>query len=1386
MECSKDSIQESLLKVTTRCDNDHLQNDDPEMKQGIQKGGGDSEDVENGSGQRHGNTLEIHKTCCEEQEDLDETITNENISDYVMNQSKEEPLNVSCTGGDLKDALNGLDVTKHCFESEMKDSEPLKKQDVNTTDSLCRIESVDLRNVVNLEEGLVICEKEKNMYLFDNDDAEAPHNNGNEAEVNALDMLNITVTENSDFKVVETSSKLVGDGSDSGVEVSGCASYGGRESSLALLRAFNSNSGGYISSCGGPEDSLTASTATPAASCDSSLISCYSTYEETEDIVTSTTTMMLPPDGDGTSEGGSESSSVAGKDVRHSNLKNGSSKRVTPSSVRVSAKTRTPATEVAKSNSSSVSNKVKSASPTATPVNSSRPKATLLHHQTPITSKTLSNVGTAAAIRSSATSTTSHKQEKVPLTMTTSCGTVKSSFQKSSTNGSSAKSSSSLSKCVCGSTVSFTKGHAKEISLSVGQDGRRDAVSVSTPGKGKGTRNSTSIRNKVIGGTDDGRWPSSASKSLSLTSRSRGSIVVDGQPRKLNVSVSSSVVSASSMESKATALEKYATLPRRRKCKSPEIQTTLEKTVRSHSVSRDPSLNRAASLRKQHHQKEGSSLNKSLPPYPRRRYHGRTVIYHETGSQTVLTATDLERAEAGLPVKQSGPLDVVETQHQEVQVDQKIEEVQQLEFQLKLLTEDHNQLKADSVRHMAELISKEKLLEEAKAEKLAVREELDMHSQRILAMLRDAKADHLEENDSVDYLRALETYLQSSSNVVVKQQQEINELQTLCRTLKRDLERSLAAQKTLLQQQQETEAESLELQEFLQAEKSTLGDALRDAEAELSRQKQQVSEKECGLERQQEELKHLVRISEQRRQENLALQAQLCRLEQRSRELLLQQGAAVSGAAVALSGLSSRLDGLIEQLVVSYNISEKDLEDVIFHNEAYSKSNSSVEASPERTHANRLSEQPSSDAQHTPSPKRGATFVSAVISAILNAAIGGAGKQAALKNEGTVQEVQDAHGEVEEDVKDLNKRMEQNREDTCSNPHTSPGSVANTCLVNSESLQNLSRAILNRQQVELEQDDGSCCTDNLIAGDYDGSSVDLLPALEDCSPAITLVDQIIDVDNLLTKLLKVLRIIQLENDTCVDELHDERMQLAEQVRREQESRREIQEEVRNWERVGARLHGQVQDVQLQLQRRIQELKNTKDELQQYRDQTEKLNRELHNLSSVCKQAEQQLHSHEEAAEYALQQWQERGQLPSPEILARLITAHDEVPFLKEKLAEKEQQLHEMGQKYSSNKQVLTENWHQAAAEVRRQYEAIDSALETLHSIQGVVMQCPSLVKLQQDLEETNFHCASSLPVIAADLNANAPPLGSLNGTHSGGTSGLETTHKSGNIINGRA
>lgn len=49
-------------------------------------------------------------------------------------------------------------------------------------------------------------------------------------------------------------------------------------------------------------------------------------------------------------------------------------------------------------------------------------------------------------------------------------------------------------------------------------------------------------------------------------------------------------------------------------------------------------------------------------------------------------------------------------------------------------------------------------------------------------------------------------------------------------------------------------------------------------------------------------------------------------LENRSKDLLLSQGAAVSGASVALSGLGSRIEHLVDQLISSYNLSEQDLE----------------------------------------------------------------------------------------------------------------------------------------------------------------------------------------------------------------------------------------------------------------------------------------------------------------------------------------------------------------------------------------------------------------------------------------------------------------------------
>jgi hypothetical protein len=48
----------------------------------------------------------------------------------------------------------------------------------------------------------------------------------------------------------------------------------------------------------------------------------------------------------------------------------------------------------------------------------------------------------------------------------------------------------------------------------------------------------------------------------------------------------------------------------------------------------------------------------------------------------------------------------------------------------------------------------------------------------------------------------------------------------------------------------------------------------------------------------------------------------------------------------------------------------------------------------------------------------------------------------------------------------------------------------------------------------------------------------------------------------------------------------------------------MQDEVRNWECIGARLQGEIQDVRLQLQRRVQEVQQTKTELEQHKNQIE--------------------------------------------------------------------------------------------------------------------------------------------------------------------------------------
>lgn len=90
--------------------------------------------------------------------------------------------------------------------------------------------------------------------------------------------------------------------------------------------------------------------------------------------------------------------------------------------------------------------------------------------------------------------------------------------------------------------------------------------------------------------------------------------------------------------------------------------------------------------------------------------------------------------------------------------------------------------------------------------------------------------------------------------------------------------------------------------------------------------KEQLASKENEVSKITEQCTHLVRISEQRRQENLSLQAKMNVMKNKSCELLQQQETSASSAVVGLSALGNRLDSLLDRLVKSYSISEVDIE----------------------------------------------------------------------------------------------------------------------------------------------------------------------------------------------------------------------------------------------------------------------------------------------------------------------------------------------------------------------------------------------------------------------------------------------------------------------------
>lgn len=102
-----------------------------------------------------------------------------------------------------------------------------------------------------------------------------------------------------------------------------------------------------------------------------------------------------------------------------------------------------------------------------------------------------------------------------------------------------------------------------------------------------------------------------------------------------------------------------------------------------------------------------------------------------------------------------------------------------------------------------------------------------------------------------------------------------------------------------------------------------------------------------------------------------------------------------------------------------------------------------------------------------------------------------------------------------------------------------------------DSMNNLQEAIAHRHQMELQAANATARSpakhhhnnNNKLSTSDDVSGNDSyvdMPSISDFCTAHALVDQVLEVDNLLTRLLKVLHIVQVNSDSCIQELLSEK------------------------------------------------------------------------------------------------------------------------------------------------------------------------------------------------------------------------------------------------------
>lgn len=392
--------------------------------------------------------------------------------------------------------------------------------------------------------------------------------------------------------------------------------------------------------------------------------------------------------------------------------------------------------------------------------------------------------------------------------------------------------------------------------------------------KGSTLRRTASVSrrtNSCTPTTEDGRWPSNQFRSASKvqnrnTNESLNIKTKVGFMKTYSLSnllenwfYHSLQVGNILLENKP---DKFLTTPRRKKVKSEEDLSEW-RSIRSSSTTRDRMS--SSTIVRRLSTRESSNKGVSLFPPRYQKPTSKTLIYHEASIQTALTSQDIDDAFGGNP--KDVQIDAIIKVHRESQVDIRDKEIEQLEDKLKAMDADNRKLRQNLVERSQMLTSIESQLVREREEKAAMKQELQSNTERVLGMLElvHAAPTTTEQDASCDSLMMLESQIQLSGHAFEEKQFEINTLRQFCNQLQAEMNRSIQVQQSLLEEKKCFEKESSELQDFLQDEKNAIFEALKDAESEIERYEGKLKQKDQEMERLQDECRHLVRISEQRR-----------------------------------------------------------------------------------------------------------------------------------------------------------------------------------------------------------------------------------------------------------------------------------------------------------------------------------------------------------------------------------------------------------------------------------------------------------------------------------------------------------------------------------------